>query len=705
MAAELVIADAPFKTYPGGVIVLRATDWMGSARGTLSSESDARACSGQAVRDAQKVTADASIGDSGSYSSASDTLTIDLSGLPIETTPVRYFVAVSFLIEGDWDPDEPLTTVGMSQYHLSKCAHIAYTFNAGSYNSSQALAYYPRLMPHYVIATSFINTLLTGTETMHLKAYSFTGTTIEFLIDQVYLVPLVTANATPWDNSDFLFVDGDHASFSVRESFEDWIDGADGGDDYGEFTLHPFDFDRQDAFGFVSGSGGDYQQKSSASGAEYYADVIGSEIIDGGEESDFYFIWNSQTLAEAASHGYGFHGPLLISTQTWMNDDFSRSIGDDNFAGTDGHFVTDGGWGTSDEGFFWTPVGQVGPSTVSGARVGKAIFADGSRGVMHVRRAADFTDIGEVSCHLRSSASGAHIAADNLSFTGKFRVDLIAEELVAGTPVSGDDHDVAALDCGFIESSGNPRPTYNIQFAYRTGEFKIEDHQNRSVNPGFFPLLDWTSIPWWTGAAEVAFRIEVYRYLLRVRVWDPTGAEPSTWDYEGFRNLNLPSSFPDYPYTGERLSDIWSAEAERLTPYVRIATGVIVGGGVEEMEASWDDLTVEHDCDPDGTDETGTDTNFSMERPKGVEVESIVVPAGAQHMVYWGSRDWTELFFGDPSFIDFAMKAWNETDAPAMHRAETLAWWFRSVHGGIVSMNWRSGDRSPMVKRMLVGGS
>lgn len=675
-APELVIADAAYKLYPGGVIVLRASDWMAGARGTLSSEADTRSACGTVVRDTQKVTTSIFSNPNGAFQGASDTLVIDLSILPVEID-MTYSVFVSLLIEGDWDPTNTDTTRGGTQEEFRAACNLRWYGDSLFYLSdtdTNELTYQPRGIDSYRIV-GFNGVIdigdVVGDEVLHWRAYAQNGTTIEWLIDQIYLVPNVISGVHgDWRPGDFQVVGGQHSTFGSYDLTDgSYVDGADAGDANGKFTWHPIVLEEPTGLSGADG-GGDYQRKSAASGAEYMARVV---------PDDGQYLANTLPSpdVEDVAHCYGLHGPFFIPAQEWVNDNFARTVGDGNFAGADGHFFTQN-WGLSPEGFGWRQDGAAGPSGTS-PRIGRAAWVDGAEAVMQIRASVteNIRSFLQVSGGENGPSLGADIRADNLIFRGKFR-----------TVATGAGASAASVRVGTSLPIGGGTSIQGIyiNFDLLGGTWNLQRRIDVTIAG---PITE----AWWPGTA--GFRIEVRRYLIRARVWDASGAEPSTWDVEMFRPL-FDSGIPaDYDYADN---------LEYALNEFDLATCAIwfehTGSPTAYTTLYCDDVIAEND--PGGTNESAF---ASIEQPEGTQRGEIEMSVGCQHLVYWGTRDWTELdVFGDPN-LKYSAKVWNDPTAAELQRSEAVWWWFRSLHFNptIVSMNWRSSDRRGEVARVLIG--
>ena len=254
MAPDLVIADAPYKRYPGYVIAVRCTDWLGPARGTLSTEVDGLASTGGAVRDEQQVN-NILTNPLTAYAAADDTL--EITGLPFLES-FNYGIYVSYRLEGYLDlTDGPL---------LRQCFNETWEdalivgMHGGTIAeaSAQLLTQTVPILPHYRMG--FLGTIGRGTDpasttTLFVRAFSDTGTTIEVLLDQIVFVPF-----SPIVNGNFI-------QGSEGMSNTPFVDGADGGDVNGKFTYFPFPPADQS-------TPGDYQRKSDGDDAEWFMRLL-----------------------------------------------------------------------------------------------------------------------------------------------------------------------------------------------------------------------------------------------------------------------------------------------------------------------------------------------------------------------------------------------------------------------------------------------
>lgn len=727
MAPELVIANSAYKVYPGGVIALRCSDWLGPARATLSTEADARSVCGTVVRDAQKVTT--SIFDTdridlepSAYQEADPTLVIDTSLIPeLELSQMNYRALVSILIEGDWDPTNNDTTRGGSQELFANACWMGLHGDDGrpaDTNPNDCNIYMPRGLDSYRY-TAFVAVLRWGAPTeIIVKAYSQTGTTIEWLLDQIILLPYLSSGVSgDWTNDDFELVDGQIGSFenvyaldptTVPGSWpEAWVDGADGGDSNSKFTWQPLPY-RQQTFLTLDG-GGDYQKDDS----EYMARVR-SDLNGDGSWSDFEFLRDSEdTLKQdPPSHCYGLHGPLYMPAQTWVDEDFARNTGGDHLYGANDQHFEDHEWGTTPEGFYWRPDGIFGPTFDAGVGHdhGGALYCDSlGRGVIANRVGDNPVDTGAVLQVTAGIANGgAGLNADHVRIVGSFEVENMEPTLPDSMPFTQQPLWIATFNRLFV---GQGRNGVAILMDMRTGKwlFGMGDVAPAYLdNPGLDTegdiLYGPTTETWWDYDVRIGFRIEVHRFIVRVKLWEYAAGEPGAWTFEGPMAIRRGVFIDrrDYPYG----DDLHYSIEEGFNPLNIHTLNLSQGSANHRFAGSYavkfyNDLVITYD--PEGTNESAW---ALMEKPEGNEVGRIEMPAGCQHLVYWGKRSWSqwEPALGS-NYIDFSSKVWNDPTAAELQRSEAIWWWFRiSRAGGFVSMNWRSSQRNSTSYRVLTSG-
>ena len=189
----------PIRTYKNGVKVIRLHEFLGPARGTLSTESDPMSLCGTVIRDTQTV--------SYSGSNPNKTIATNLKNSGVDTVRIHssdlnlsdefiYQVFLGLRGEGSVDPTvqnstHNFTTVGANAATVmllsSNASFTTYFGPAGS-----TVAPKPLTNPYYKIftaGTTFVGTFTEGQEWLILRAGTGTGGSYEWLLDTMYLVP------------------------------------------------------------------------------------------------------------------------------------------------------------------------------------------------------------------------------------------------------------------------------------------------------------------------------------------------------------------------------------------------------------------------------------------------------------------------------------------------------------------------------------
>lgn len=685
---ELVITNAASKTWPGGVISLRATDWIGASAGA-SVEIDARAVEGECVRETQQYSGhiDNGVGRNAGMAAMSDTLTIDLSlldftgidqfsGNPIQT----YSMYLSLLIEGDWDAQK--APYFHTPLHFDRACMLG-VYGVGNYTATNDAAFpdvYLRNAAQFrmyqLFDTLFIND---PTDTIHVRAFSRDITTIEFLIDQIVLVPL--GNNFGYD---FTSVPGGENTAGAGTPSQP-VDGPDGGDDNGKFTWHPRNNLRESVGGYDDNvnsgfGGGDYQQDDS----EYMLELtVADEYIMADVSND-----GPQT----AQHAYSIAGAYYREAEVYESDDFSRTIAPDQ------------PWGTTAKGYVYN-------HSTPGSKIDYSV--DGSRGKAHFGglvprdyEVGQFTLLGGVN-------GGPGMYSPNWTFSGKWEVDS------GGVFWDGLTVDVPVI-MGLCADPFTIGPGLAILFDVMNSQWRLAamTHVTNTVStdrPAYVydaaESSGWFDVSAWFGiGVEVGFKLEVKRFVVRAKVWEASGGEPGTWDYEDFHpifNNTVPfsSDWEAYPYSDDEfIAQRWQHTQASGNGYDEAMSPYGYFGG-EDYIAQWDFYFDDLLCEFDPYGDTAN-VNVSLESPKGTEVGRIEVPSGAWHFIYWGRNQYAttaDIGFGDTGVLDFAMKVWSDAGAAELQRAELPIIYFLGILAKIVSMNYRVADRTGVATRVLVG--
>lgn len=667
MAPDLVIADAPYKVYPGGVIAVKADEWM-AASGTVTSGTETIACTGTYVEDTQTVTTDIVTDTWGAYAEATNTLEIDLNSLPMELGFFPYAVLISVRVLGEWDVTNLPALHRSNQDVFGAFAAVGFHGEGADLPEDGA-----EIQDQLPARRSYYGMIQYGAAAMfpsappgvlEVRAYAQAGTTISIRIDQLLFIPTMHNTFGPpingWDTEDFQLVSP--LSLPSPE------DGADGGDENGKFTrVHAL----SDSNGWQGALAADFQEKTDGDSAEYLTHIVTADLEE---------IQNTQAPGtEPIVHIYGGHGARHKDSRVHTFDDFSRTIA----VGSVGN-----NWGTTPEGYGWI-TGGIGADSAG---------VNGSAGFIRV--GAIFPGTNATSAALTpyptAPTTGAFFELnDYYSITGKWRFVPTAGWL--GTPPPPSSFGTNAwIWCGEVMSS----PTgmafkfnlYSQDVIAGDWEFGYFDPSGGGLVADFHTLASGT-IPGFADSAWIGFRIEKDRYRVRARVWDASGAEPGTWDFDDWRVLwSTVEELYDYGGDPDFSRNVYTNR--------EFIFRLDVSNTAQPVDAEFDDLEVSYD--PQG--ETPVDSFVRLERPDGTTQGEIMIPWGADYAVYWGVGDYTTDVAGD-YLITFSSRHWVDEDKPLLERGETMWWWFRSVHAALIPMNWRSADRSPQGQnRILTGG-
>lgn len=640
MPPELVIANAPRKIYPGGVVAVRATDWLGPARGSLSTETDALASTGECVRDAQQLTpvVNGEL-DFSEYEDAEDTLVMPAADLGLRDN-VEYEMWVTYKLDGDWDDTNVALLNGCTQRRLG---HVCSIGVHGTSSLPESAAHFETdLLGHaepYAIRR-FSPGDIALTDTIYLRAFAHVGVTAEVLIDQVVFIPTFGSPLVAYQDVEGTFAGGLATAL---------VDGADGGDDAGKFT-----FKDQDTFDYFmpNFNSSDYQRYADPDDAEWNLQVTPSDTL-------FPLAVGGDPVPAS---GYSLHA--VRCEPFFTDDDF------DNRSTT----VDTRNMGISDDGYGYA-IGH------TEAALNPVAYVSGGVGVMKIRQ------------------SGTNISVEWGS----------NEQSATANQGARFDTDDAWIWSGVVEWTTGALSVGRWVFIFRSGDIAYQLRLNPVAETWQLGKLvgsTWTAVgsshdisSWFGVGVEVGFRFEVKRYILRIRIWDATGAEPSTWDEEFFKDVMLSGTHYAYPYSDvlvraqvaykSFISGVWNAfaiESNSLT------------GNTLPYEVDLHLMTWERDMYGDPEPMTAY-----VEQPEGTVVGDQIVPYGCPYFVYWGTRVWTEPG-GGTERLSFSTKLLNDPAAADLQRAEGTLWFFLVMPGGIVSMNWRRAQRKSTSHRVLTGG-
>jgi hypothetical protein len=590
---DLVVATSAVESYPGGVIAVRAADWIAAGSTTATSEANALASTGVVVRETQQITpAFPPFFGSSDYGTAEDTLEMSASAIGVENG-MTYFVVITYLLEGEWDlTNEPL---------LRACTNLEYESVAlgGLHGTASDPEASPNYETNFLCRTPHFNAFdlrasgVATADTLHFRFCTQTGTSAEWLIDQIVFLP--RALAPNWVlNSDIRLV-------GPNSSIVDIIDGADGDD-------------------------AEYHQKITTSSNETLFNSVGTD-------------------SEANAYGYGLYCARYRDQQTYSVDDFDNRD-------TSGGAAPLQDMGIDEQGYGY----NIQPSS-SGAD--PEAYVDGADGILRLN------SVGSVFVGWGSSDQSS-AAQDNQGA----QLDVYDQWDLSGEL----EWTAGSIGGGFwkiICPSPGTSPDWQIN---------ITPGASASWELGYGGVASFTNIGasthdisgWFGINAPLGFRLEIKRYIIRARVWDASGAEPSTWDEELFKPALNGAVKVDYDYS-DNLT--FAGQAYQVHNFLLGITDVgDVGAPVFPYDVKIH--TLQFDYDPYGDPE---DMYVRMERPPPDPLLDMTVPYGCPYWVYWGFMDWTEPSGGTWDLV-YWERVWNDTAAAEIQRAETTAWWFRVTH-------------------------
>lgn len=617
MSPELVIANSAVRSYPGGIKAVRAVDWLGGARGTLSSESNANASTGQVVRDQQQFTLSATNWADSDYAAADDTLSIAVSDIGLEDGR-DYQVWVTYYLDGEWDVTN---STRLRQSTIMKMGNFAIIGMEQS--SDGAPSFVNNLIghtPHFSVAQLYTFLTADTAATLTLKAWSLTGSTFEVLIDQIVFLPDSKPGGTTQD------VQRGIGGVNVGQFTTAITDGADGGDANGKFTVQRIGTTLD---GYSSSTAWDYQHFDDPADAEYFLQIV---------EADALQLHNDAGAAATAAH-YSLHA-ARYKHPTYV-DDF------DNRTTTPGL----GDMGIDQNGFGYRVAGTGTLGTDSDA------YVDSGNAYLQILQDGFGTTLGSVWVEWGDDTGGGAGPGPNQQGA---RITENAFGIFSGVLA----HTGGSLsDANWNINFGDGTISYWLKFDPDSASWGLYD---QTPGPTYTQVGSTQDISGWYAAGELfGFKIELKRYVIRARVWDASSTEPSTWDVEAFRRSRVGSTNYAYSY-----SDVFArAQAAYFT---QGGLGIEIrsdgfGGNTLPYEVTIYQLGWEQDPygDPD-------DIQVQIEHPEGSVVGNQVVPYGCPYFVYWGSRIWT----GATTKLDFSTRAMNVSTAAELQRAETVFHYF-----------------------------
>jgi hypothetical protein len=561
------------------------------------------------------------------------TETLELVACPLRAGQ-DYFPFISYRIEGETD----LTDTDLLKVNTNEALNsgVILGINVGTNRSFVSVTSPP--LPHYRQTLSMAGwTPATDNPDIIVKVAAETGTTYEIFIDQITFIPNLDTQVFEW------------ADPNLTTTI---VDGADGGDANGIFTWTPYQASETDS------GVGDFQQKADFASAEWFERVVpddGLALIDSSEP--------------VSVQVYGMHGAGFRGIRTWAEDTFDNRT---TSSTPTPHFE----FGVDPTGYGYAVDGSVNSN----------MYVDGAgNGVFKVH-----SGTGTLRADWGNAATGASVALNQ----GR-RLNLYDQWSWTGLVTFTDDASMTSSN--------------NVQLRFQPMKQTAGPDVEAGFITVFLHLNTWqvtfpdgstsasNAIAWFVQGAQLGWRIELERYVVRYKIWDASGAEPGTWDYEDFVSISgVGGGFSnDYDY------DDFVNRSARITERfdnLRVQLAVIDNIPVMTFPLQIDLNYMQVTHDPGG--DPG-DIYAEFLAPEANSWGNIQVPYGACYFVHWGTGSPTgQDGFGD-WYLDYSSKVWDDEGVAEIQRAETVQWvMFRSAYW-LIPMNWRSSDREK--RRVLVG--
>lgn len=204
MTLALVTAPSPIQAYPSGLIVIRCEDYLGPARGSLTTVIDNDSVAGTVVEDTQTIavaTGAGPVNQTTRFGLASDTLRVpwtDITALYDNTNAQGVYAFLGMRVVGE----APSSAQHLSSFytHTSSGGSVAAGYGHDTTHITSTDVWksvwgdqYRITAPLPIFDSSFTGTNLT------VRAWGITGGTIELYLDVLYLQPFGGGTTAGWD--------------------------------------------------------------------------------------------------------------------------------------------------------------------------------------------------------------------------------------------------------------------------------------------------------------------------------------------------------------------------------------------------------------------------------------------------------------------------------------------------------------------------
>lgn len=652
-------APSGVKVYPNEVKVFRLHEWLGPARGSLTTVSDPLSLCGTVVKDTQTVAYTGTqpnqtiLTNMNTSGGAFDTIRIPLSDLDIGTT-FNYWVYISARCEGSIDP-----TKRKSGHEFMIVGNNAAAVGGGSRNSLfttysnfgiTAFAPKPQTNPYYRvllvvggigIQDNFFNN--PTTDNFVLRACTGTGGTFTWYLDCMYLVPRGSR-----ESGGGLYSDSDFRKILPNVDFDPIYDRA-------TFT---WDHTKDDVT--LDITEGQYSAMSSA--------PSGFDASSSRPAADFQEGENEKTLWDVSGDGFWtvfpddkpsdltiIAGSIYVPSQVVDSDSFTRTIVPDNV-----NFI-----GESSEGRIYTvlrdhPYQAASFPSGFGTTGTELIFQNGHYDQLFPQTPGDTADPGLIyfgGSHTESGTGSTTKGHESLNGMDFSTIDIKVKTndiLVAGFHMFFGYSDSNSRSCGVIliippGDFFNPSEVLNAALVYLPTMAGNRAGVNQSDIYLDGPINITNSY-----AADTYVRIKVERllYKYRAKVWLDGTTEPSSWQLEGFIPIDYgtPSTRFLYPYTldtnfhgRDRRNSygLFPAMGVRyFPPYENINGGPVPFSGlpIKETHTYWDDFVVTYN----DYGSTLSDIHLRLKKyDDSVDFGDVIIPYQSQRVVISPLRNHT----------------------------------------------------------------
>jgi hypothetical protein len=675
----LTLVDPPtgsIEQRASGLIVIKCEDYIGPARGTLSTVADANSANGTVVKDEQALAvATTFVSMSSRFSSASDTLRIPYADLaPFVGTTDGFIAMAGLKVEGDVPTNARAHKTAVKYDADGRSAGIA--FGRDSTFLSAPDIWTSFFGDQYKLTyTSLISwgSISSGTN-FTVRAWGITGGDIAMYLDLIYLVPREFG-----DGLDRLIGPGGFLPFIPGTNGTLLVDDDNNTSNViGQFSVSVY----HGTYSMTDFSSGVSDMQEANDEVTLY-DINGSGDWDGSDPLFNPLDPKSWLLAAV--------GQEWAPEQTLITDDFSANspappVNNHLITGPDGYvkFNSIGnGFNTHTNGYEgWNQGGgslRCSLGANSPGAPGTFPHADWAYGVYQHAFGAAPADPRDWFHTLRGMEDTIQTFKVSFDALADVRVMCGIGGFEIGTPAIADRLYGVALKLSSGGALTGELVTYNLGDTTAVG-----GDQSKEVSFDGPVTIDAS----YSAGDDYWVKIERRRYRQRVKFWADGGSEPAGWDLDGYEPLAYRKStsgagvidgYIQYPYDTNWVGNT-DHDVVVLGPWVTdmgwypVMQTVPLASTFPEFNFLVDDYTLT-------TDPVGAD-------PEEVEVEqekwdgsqqwgSAVVPAGALRIVEGDLRK--RNFNADTN--GFNLRAWKTSTAPELQSA-LIAWaWQRGVLG------------------------